>query len=100
MPCSCEMKIGDQHVDQLDSDEWSDETPEAVNQDILRKYYGGAGGAAVYSAQRERNQENDDDGVEDDRGQNRGLRPSEVHDVQNAEHGKRTGEHSGDDREI
>src|SRR6266498_4170345 len=57
--------LRDQDVDDLDSDEGHDDATDAVDQKVIPQENGGGERPVLYAAQRQRNQDNDDQGVED-----------------------------------
>src|SRR5262245_49729559 len=59
----------EQHVDELDADERSNEPSDAVDEQVVAQEFAGAFGAVFHTADGERNQQDDDDGVEDGCGQ-------------------------------
>ena len=73
-------------VDGLDADERDDDAAHAVDQQVVAQQHIGGLGLVLHALQRQRNQRDDDDGVEDDRGENGRLRRMQVHDVERVEH--------------
>ena len=61
-----EVKRGNDEVDRLDADKWDEHTAEAINEQVAGEYRGGADWPVLHAAQRQRNQRDDDQGVEDD----------------------------------
>src|SRR5258705_6712533 len=53
-----------QHVDQLDADEWQRDTADAVDQHVPAQHRPGALGAKAYALERQRNERRDDQRVE------------------------------------
>ena len=90
----------DDQIDRLDADERRDDAAEAVNEQIPAQQGRRPKRAIADAAQRERHERDDDQCVEDHRGQNRGLRRFQSHDVQYIELGKRARKHGGNDGEI
>ena len=64
------------------------------------KHRGGADRPILHAAQRQRNQRDDDQGVEDDGRENRALRRREMHDVERLQFGIADHEHRRNDREV
>ena len=62
-----EPDAGNQHIDQLDSDERDDYAAHAVDHQVIAQQYRSAHGPILDPAQRQRNQRNDDQRVEDHR---------------------------------
>src|SRR6266436_5484223 len=79
---SCEMERRDNQVDGLDSHEWNDHASEAVDEKIAGQNRGGAERPITHAAERQRYQRDNDQRIEDDRGQNRALRRREMHHVE------------------
>src|ERR1043165_8238262 len=67
------------HVDDLYADERRDDSAEAVDEQVATQQRRGTQRTIFHSAQRERNERDDDYCVEDDRGQDRGLRRAQAH---------------------
>ena len=67
------MQSRDDEVDELDGDERRDDAAQPVDQQIAAKQRGGADGTILDAPQRQRDQRDDDQGVEDDRRQYRRL---------------------------
>src|SRR5258707_4546224 len=76
---SCEMERCDYQVDRLDSQKWNDHAAEAVDEKVAGQNRGGAERTITHAAERQRNQRDNYERIEDDRGQNRALRRREVH---------------------
>src|SRR4051812_20876644 len=79
---SCKPGACDQHVDQLDSDEWNDDSPHAINREVIPKQHCSCHRPVLHASQCKWDQGNDDQGIEDDCGQNGRLGRLEMHDVQ------------------
>src|SRR5262249_36855768 len=90
-------EIADQEIDGLDAEERGDDSAAAVEQEIPAKECRSTEGAITHAAQGQRDQRNDDERVEDDGGKDGRLWSAESHDVEDAENGKRSGEHRGND---
>src|SRR5215470_8060725 len=72
----------DHHVDNLDSDERNDYPADPIDQQVARQDRGGTERPILDPAQRERDERDNDERVENDRGKDRALRGAEVHDVE------------------
>src|SRR5215831_13593506 len=70
----------DQHVDNLDSDEWNDYAADTIDQQVARQDRGGTERPILDPAQRQRDERDNDERVENYRGKDRALRSAEVHD--------------------
>src|SRR5579871_5217347 len=79
---SDEPEGGEAHVDELDADEWGNDPAHAVEEQRAPQDGGGAERAVLHAAQRERDEQDDDDGVENDGREDGRERRREVHDVQ------------------
>src|SRR5713101_9005742 len=97
---SCEMKRRDYHVDSLDSQKWNYHAAEAVDEKIAGQNRGGTERTITHAAERQRYQRDNDQRVEDDRGQNRALRRREMHHVEPLQLRILDDEQGRDDREI
>ena len=67
MISSGEVKRGDQQIQRLDADERDDDAADAVDQQVALQQLSGADCAVLDAAQGQRDQRDDDQGVEDDR---------------------------------
>src|SRR5213075_2031566 len=85
-----------QEVDGLDADERDDHAAQTVQQEIAPQDAPRAERAILNALQREWNQRDDDQRVEDDRGENRALRRGQPHDVERLQLGERGQEQRGD----
>src|SRR5580692_1364791 len=94
------MHVSNCHINQLDAQKWRDNATQSVDEKVLAQQRRGSQRPVANTAQRQRNQCDDDQRVEDDRGENRGLGSAKPHDVQNFQLRKRGLEHRGDDGEI
>src|SRR3974390_51940 len=81
LPRSGEVQCADKQVDRLDTDERNDDSAYTVDQQVAPQQRGGADRTIADAAQRQRNEGNDDQRIEDDRGQDRALRGRQAHDV-------------------
>src|SRR5262245_34493453 len=101
-----EAERDEEKVEQLDAEEWSEEAAHAVEKDIAAEHCGGAGGTILHAAERERNEGDDDEGVEHHRAEDGALRRMEAHDVERLERPARgaerveQAEHCGENREV
>src|SRR5258706_9205173 len=93
-------KIRQQHVDKFDSDKGSNNSANAIQQQVPLQQSRRAERPITHAAQRERDQGDDDQRVKNYGGKDGGLRRAQVHYVQGAEHWKSSGKHSRNDREI
>src|SRR5215469_17036988 len=75
-------QCGDQHVDNLDSDERNDYPADTIDQQVARQDGRGAERPILDAAQRKWDEGNNDERVENDRGKDRALRGAEVHNVE------------------
>src|SRR5262245_4135984 len=87
-------------VNELDSDEWDNQSADAVDKQIVAEQGGGVDGAIFHAAEGKRNKEDDDQRVENDRRKYRTVGRRQMHDVEPVEHGVGGGEGGWDDREI
>src|SRR5262249_39580636 len=71
-----------QQVDQFDPRKGYDHPTQSIDQQVPLQQGTGADGLIGDPTQREGYQQRDDDGIEDDRGQDRALRTVEPHDIQ------------------
>src|SRR5271154_1997954 len=78
---SGEMQRGDHDVDGLDADERNNHAAETVDEKIAGQNRGRADRTILHTAQRERNQRDDDQRIEEDGRQNRALRRRQMHHV-------------------
>src|ERR1700737_1492987 len=90
----------DDHVNQLDANERNDDSAQAVDQQVVTQQRGGAHGAVLYACQSQRNQGDDDQGIENYGRQYRRARSLEVHDVERVEHRESPRKHRWNDSEI
>src|ERR1700733_11949502 len=72
---------GNEHIDQLDSNEWHNNAANTVDPEIAAQQNRSSHGPVLYPAQRKGNQGNNDQGIENNRRQNRRLRRLELHDI-------------------
>src|ERR1700735_3622970 len=79
-----EVKGGDDGIDRLDADEGQDQAAQAVDEQIAPEHRCAADRPISDALQRQGNQGDDDESVENDRGQDRRLRRREPHDVERA----------------
>src|SRR6185436_18301140 len=86
-------QCGDDDVDELDADERGDDTAEPVDQEVAPQHEGRGFGPELDAAQGERDECHDDQGVEDDRREDRGARARQVHQVELVEGWQRGREH-------
>src|SRR6516164_11091042 len=91
---------GDEHVDELDTDERNHNATKAVDPQVATQQRGSSHGAVFHTTQSKRDQGDDDHGVEDHRRQHGGFRRPEVHDVQGVQYRESAGEHGRNDGEI
>jgi hypothetical protein len=61
---SCQPDAGDDHVNQLYPDERDDDAAQAIDEQVAPQQDSRAKGPVLHPAQRQRNQRNDDDGIE------------------------------------
>src|ERR1700680_1895263 len=87
-------------IDELEADEGDDDAADAVDDQISAQYDPRWCRPILHTAQRERNQSDDDQRVEDHARQNRGLRRVKAHQVERAERGIRGEKKSRNDREV
>src|SRR5580704_5584180 len=80
-----EVKGGDDDVDRLDADEGQDEAAQAIDEKIAPEQGRRADRPVSDALQRQGNEGDDDQSVEDHRGQDRGLRRRKAHDVERSE---------------
>src|SRR4029078_9205378 len=73
---------GDDEVDRFDADEGQDQTAQAIDEEIATEQGRRAHRRVSHALQRQGDQSDDDEGVEDDRGEDRRLRRREAHDVE------------------
>src|SRR6266481_8499689 len=97
---SGEMQRGDHDVDGLDADERNNHAAEAVDKKVAGQNRGGTDRTVLHAAQRQWNQRDDDQRVENYRGQNRALRSRQMHHVEALQFRVLNDEQRGDDREI
>src|ERR1035437_253632 len=95
-----EFERGDEDINGLDAGERNDDAAQAVDEQIALQNGKRANRFELHAAQRERNQCDDDEGVENDRAQNRAVRAVQVHDVERRDGGERDHQHRGNDGEI
>src|SRR5882672_4006662 len=95
-----EVESGDEDVNELDADEWNEDTAEAVDKQIALQGGQRADRRVFYAPQGERDQRNDDEGVENDRAQNGAGRTVQPHDVERRDRRERGHEHCGNDGEV
>src|ERR1700719_485360 len=93
-------QIRQQYVDKLDSDKRSDDSPNAIDQQVALQQSRRTKRAVAHAAQSERDQGDDDQSVENYGGKDGRLRRAQVHYVQGGQHGKGSSKHRGNDREI
>src|ERR1700733_6963435 len=74
-----EVKGGDDDIDRLDADEGQDQAAQAVDEKIAPEQRCGADRPISDALQRQGDQGDDDESVENDRGQDRRLRRREPH---------------------
>ena len=65
---------GDEHVNELDADEWDDDAAESIDEEVALQQGSRGHRPVLHAAQSERDQRDDDQRVEDDRGEDGGLR--------------------------
>src|SRR5580700_9867037 len=82
MSSSREMQGRNNEVDGLDAEKRNQDAADAVDQQIATQQWARPDGPVRDALQRQRNQSNDDQGVEDDRRQDGALRRLQMHDVQ------------------
>src|ERR1019366_3987269 len=75
-------EVVDDQVDQLDPDEWGDDPAQAVDPQVAAQQRARADRTVAQALQRERDQHWDHDRIEDDRGEDRGVRVAETHNVE------------------
>src|SRR3954468_12496848 len=74
---------GRQHeVDDLDSEEGSDDAADAVDEERAAEEGGGPERPVAHAAERERDQQDDDEGVEDHRGEDGAVGRGELHHIE------------------
>ena len=66
----CEMNGHKKHVDGLNADEWSDDPPQPVDQDIVCEYLDCTDGPVFDPGKRQWNEGDDNQGIEDHGTQN------------------------------
>src|ERR1043166_5450405 len=93
-------KVGQQEIDELDSEKRSHNSTYAINQEVALEQSGGTQRAIAYAAERERNQSNDNECVKNDRGKNCGLRSAKVHNIQDIQNRKCACEHRRNNGEV
>src|SRR5438552_18309750 len=64
---SDKSQIRQQHIDQLDSDKWSNDSPDAIEQQVAAKKRGRSDRPIPHASESQWNQRNDNQGVENDR---------------------------------
>ena len=74
--------------------------PSAVDQQVALEHLGSGLGTELHPAERQWNQGHDDQGVEDDRREDRRAGRSQLHDVDLLERREHADEHGGDDGEV
>src|SRR5215469_11945932 len=82
--CLRQADGGDDDVDELDADERHDDAADAIEPEVAPQDRGGTGRPVRDAAQGERDERDNDEGVEDDRREDRALRVPEAHDVEDA----------------
>src|SRR6202011_32823 len=87
----------DEQVDGLDSDEWGDDAADSVDEKVVAKQGGRTDRAVAHAAQGERDEDDDDDGVEDHGRQHGAVGAVQLHDVERVQLGQRYEEDRGDD---
>jgi hypothetical protein len=75
-------------IDQLDADEWRDDTAETVDDQIPNQNLSGAHRAIFHAGERERDECDNDQSIKDDGTEDRASRRMQMHNV---ERGQRTG---------
>ncbi|HMS62281.1 MAG TPA: hypothetical protein PKD63_08370, partial [Solirubrobacteraceae bacterium] len=73
---------GDDEVHELDAEERDHQPAEAVDEHVAPQQRRGADGLVGHASQGERHEQGDDQGIEDDRGQDRRLGRAEAHHVE------------------
>src|SRR5437899_12344786 len=79
---SHEFEGSDNHVDNFDADERNDDSAETINQKIALQNSQRADGLIFHATQRQRNERDDDQGVENNRAQDCTLGTMQTHDIQ------------------
>src|SRR5262249_17883641 len=97
---SGEVEGGEHEIDRLDADEWNDDAADAIDQQVAPQQRAGADRTITHAFERQRDQRDDDQRVEDDRGENRALRGGQVHDVERLQLRIERDEHRRDAGEI
>src|SRR5215475_9381976 len=88
------------HVHELDSRERDEDAAHAVDPEVAPENGRRAKGTVADAAEGERDERDDDQGVEDDGGEDGALRRGEMHDVEHAERGIGARKGRGDDSEV
>jgi len=94
------MKRSDDQIDQFDPDKRHDETAETVDEQVALQDGERAHRFVSDAAQRQRNQRDDDEGIENDGAQDGAGRGVQMHDVERRNGGKRAHQHRGNNREV
>src|SRR5665213_2288128 len=77
-----EMEEVDEHIDGLDADEGNENASQAVDEQVAAENRGSAERLVDDAPQGQRDQRDDDQGVENDRAQDRAEGRGQVHDVE------------------
>src|SRR5437899_12163536 len=94
------MKPSDDQVDQLNVDEWRDDSTQSIDQQVAPQQRVSANSPIAHSPKSQGNQNDDDYGVEYDSRKHSRLRSLQSHDVEHIELRKRARKHRRDDRKI
>src|SRR5437879_13095677 len=94
------MKPSDEQIDQLNADEWRDDSTQSIDQQVSPPQRLSANGPIAHSPKSQGNQNDDDYGVEYDSRKHSRLRSLQSHDVEHIELRKRARKHRRDDRKI
>src|SRR5579859_161334 len=79
---SNQMQCGQDHIDDLDADEWRDDAAQSVDEQVIAQQPSRAHRSVGHAAQRQRDERDDDQRVEDDRRQDGALVRSQAQEVQ------------------
>src|SRR6202011_6141310 len=90
----------DEQVDGLDSGEGGDDAADSVGGEVVPDQGSRTDRAVAHAAQGERDEDDDDDGVEDHGRQHGAVGAVQLHDVESVQLRQRDKEDGGDDREI
>lgn len=94
------MERGNDEIDELDADERHDDAAEAIDEEVALQDCQGAHRLVGDAAQGQRNQRDNDEGVENDGAKNGAGGTVKVHDVERSDGGEGGHQHGGNDGEI